>query len=151
MRRRCRFPEDGLAEMREAVGAEPRLVAIYVFGMYQPGDCDMAALFSETPSWPERLDLELVVARTLGLEGVQLVDLRRMPLAFRYWVISHGEAIYTGEPRVLATFIEETLARYSAFYPLLEALYWEVEATPLPEDMLNEEPGTMNEEQGGFH
>jgi hypothetical protein len=146
MKGKCQFPEDRLAEMREAVGVEPRLVAVYVFGMYQPGDCDMAALFTEAPSWPERLDLELLVARSLELDGVQLVDLRRMPLAFRYWVLSHGEAIYTGQPDMLATFIEETIARYSAFYPLLEALYWKVETRPLAEDMLDKETWTMDTE-----
>ena len=33
--------------------------------------------------------------------------------------------------------IEETIARYSAFYPLLEALYWKVETRPLAEDGLD--------------
>jgi hypothetical protein len=39
---------------------------------------------------------------------------------------------------VLAVFIEETIARYSAFYPLLEALYWRVETNPLAEDRLDQ-------------
>lgn len=140
-----RFPEEKLTRMREAVCVEPRLAAIYVFGMHRPGDCDLAALFTETLSWPERLDLELMVARSLELDGVQFVDLRRMPLAFRFWAVSNGEPIYVGRPDRLATFIEETIARYAAFYPLLEALYWKVETRPLAEDMLNHV--SLNNEQ----
>jgi hypothetical protein len=137
MKPRYRFLEEKLTGMREAVCVESRLAAIYVFGMHRPGDLDLAALFTETLSWPERLDLELMVARSLELDGVQLVDLRRMPLAFRFWVMSNGEPIYVGLPDKLATFIEETISRYAAFYPLLEALYWKVETRPMAEDMLN--------------
>ena len=69
-------------------------------------------------------------------DGVELIDLKRMPLVFRFGVVNEGEPIYVGQPDVLANFIEETIARYSAFYPLLEALYWKVETRPVPEDML---------------
>jgi hypothetical protein len=96
----------------------------------------VAAVFTETPPWPERLELELAVARALGMEGVEIIDLRRMPLISRYDVVNRGEPIYVGDPEVLAVFIEETIVRYSAFYPLLEALYWKVETKPLAADML---------------
>ncbi len=138
MKPRCDFSESKLATMQQQVRMEPRLVALYALGLHRPGDCDLAALFTETPSWPERLDLELMVARSLELDGVELVDLRRMPLAFRFWVLNHGEPIYVGKPHALARFVEETVARYSAFYPLLEALYWKVETGPLAEDMLDQ-------------
>jgi hypothetical protein len=61
-----------------------------------------------------------------------------MPLISRYDVVNRGEPIYVGEPEVLAIFIEETVVRYSAFYPLLEALYWKVETRPLAADMLQQ-------------
>jgi hypothetical protein len=80
----------------------------------------------------------MAVATALGVEGVELINLRRMPLISRYDVINRGEPIYVGEPEVLAVFIEETIVRYSAFYPLLEALYWRVETKPLAEDMLEQ-------------
>jgi hypothetical protein len=82
--------------------------------------------------------LELAVANALGLEGVELINLRRMPLISRYDVINRGEPVYVGEPEMLAVFIEQTIVRYSAFYPLLEALYWKVETKPLVEDRLEE-------------
>ena len=137
MKSGCAFPESNLARLREMGCEEPCLVAIYVFGPHRAGACDLAALFTETPSWTERLDMELAVAEALGLEGVELIDLRRMPLVFRFGVVNQGEPIYVGQPDALATFIEETIVRYSAFYPLLEALYWKVETKPLPEDMLD--------------
>lgn len=130
------FSEDKLERLREKVSTESRLAAIYVFGLRRPDDCDLAALFTEPLSWPERLDLELTVNRTLELEGVELADLRRMPLVLRFGVVEQGKPIYVGKPEVMAEFIEETIARYSAFYPLLEALYWKVETNPLREDLL---------------
>lgn len=135
----CEIPESNLAQLREVCCAESCLAAIYVFGRQRAGDCDLAALFTESPSWSARLDLELAVAEAMGQEGVELHDLRRMPLVFRFGVVNEGEPIYVGQPEVLAHFIEDTIARYSAFYPLLEALYWKVETRPLPEDMLNGE------------
>ncbi len=130
------FSESQLAHLREVCGREPRLAALYAFGLRQRGDCDLAALFTEPLSWPERLDLELAVAGALGMEGVELVDLRRMPLVLRFGVVNDGEPLYVGRPDALALFIEETIVRYSAFYPLLEALYWKVETGPLADDPL---------------
>jgi hypothetical protein len=137
MKSGCSFPESNLARLRDVGCEESCLAAIYAFGRQRAGDCDLAALFAETPSWSERLDLELAVAKALGLDRVELIDLKRMPLVLRFGVVNQGEPIYVGQPDVLAQFIEETIARYSAFYPLLEALYWKVETRPLPEDMLD--------------
>ncbi len=132
------IPESTLAQLRDVCNADPYLAAIYIFGRQRSGDCDLAALFTETPPWSARLDLELAVAKAIEQEGVELIDLRRMPLVFRFGVVDEGEPIYVGQPEVLANFIEETIARYAAFYPLLEALYWKVETRPVPEDMLDD-------------
>ena len=51
-------------------------------------------------------------------------------------VLRHGAPVYVGQPDRLAIFVEQTIARYSAFYPLLEALYWRVETGPLTEDLV---------------
>ena len=83
-------------------------------------------------------DLELAVAQALEMERVELINLRRMALISRYDVVNRGEPIYVGDPEALSIFIEETIARYSAFYPVLEALYWRVETKPLASDRLEE-------------
>jgi hypothetical protein len=132
------FPEFKLAKLRAVCEDEPCLAALYAFDLGRGDDCNVAAVFSMTPPWSERLNLELSVANALGLEGVELINLRRMPLVSRYDVVNRGEPIYVGQPEVLAIFIEETVVRYSAFYPLLEALYWRVETKPLAEDMLEQ-------------
>jgi hypothetical protein len=134
----CGFPESNLAKLRKLCSEQTCLVAIYAFGLGKSGDCDLAALFSQPPSWADRLEAELAVAEALGVEGVELTDLRRMPLVSRFGVVNEGEPVYVGIPDVLAEFIEETIARYSAFYPLLEALYWKVETAARPEDKLDE-------------
>ncbi len=132
------FPESNLARLRTVCQEEPRVAAVYAFDLRRGRDCNLAALFIETPPWPERLELEMAVASALGLEGVELINLRRMPLVSRFDVLNRGEPIYVGQPEMLAMFIEETIVRYSAFYPLLEALYWKVETKPLAEDMLEQ-------------
>lgn len=136
MKRACEFSDQDLAQLRKACQAEPRLAALYVFGMQSQGECNVAALFTEILPWSARLELELAVSNALGLEGTELIDLRRMPLVFRFGVIDEGDPVYVGQPDVLAVFIEQTVARYSSFYPLLEALYWKVETGPLSSDML---------------
>ncbi|HFD39918.1 MAG TPA: hypothetical protein ENJ31_08775 [Anaerolineae bacterium] len=130
---RC-FTETDLTQLRRVCQEEPRLAALYAFALRRGRDCDLAALFTEKLTWPQRLDLELTIARALNLEGVELMDLRRMPLVTRFDVINRGEPIYVGQPEALAVFIEETIVRYSSFYPLLEALYWKVETGPLTND-----------------
>lgn len=132
------FPESGLKKLREVCQQNPRVAALYAFDLRRSGECNVAAVFTETPPWPERLELELAVARALDMDGVELIDLKRMPLISRYDVINRGEPIYVGKPEMLAIFIEETVVRYSAFYPLLEALYWKVETKPLAADMLQQ-------------
>jgi hypothetical protein len=112
--------------------AEPCLAAVYAFGLEGTGEGNLAALFSEDADRSAVLDLELSVGKALGMAGVELLDLRRMPLVSRYRVISQGQPLYVGQPDVLAEFIEHTIARYAAFYPLLEALYWKVETTRDP-------------------
>lgn len=131
------FSESRLKQLREICGQESRVSALYAFDLQRSGECNVAAIFTETPPWPERLELELSVARALGMERVEIIDLRRMPLISRYDVVNRGEPIYVGDPEVLAIFIEETVVRYSAFYPLLEALYWRVETGPLAADMVS--------------
>ena len=130
------FPDSVLEELRAQCQQDPRVAALYAFDLQGSGECNVAAVFTETPPWPERLELELGVARALRMERVELINLRRMALISRYDVVNRGEPIYVGDPEVLSVFIEETIARYSAFYPLLEALYWRVETKPLKSDML---------------
>jgi hypothetical protein len=132
------FPDAKLAQLREVCQDEPRLAALYAFDLRRSGDCNLAAIYTETPDWSGRLDLELALGKCLELEGVELIHLRRMPLITRFDVLNRGDPIYVGNPEVLAVFIEETIVRYSAFYPLLEALYWKVETKPLSEDQLSD-------------
>ena len=130
------FDETKLADLRKVCRKDQRVAAVYAFDLHQNGECNLAALFVETPPWPERLNLELEVAKSLDLEGIELIDLRRMSLVVRFDVLNRGDPIYVGQPEALAIFIEETIVRYSAFYPLLVALYWRVETKPLVEDLL---------------
>jgi hypothetical protein len=130
------FSEDVLARVRDVCRAEPRIAALYAFDPEDTGDYQVAALYGGTLSWPERLDLEMAVAQALGLEGVEIIDMRRMPLVFRFDVLKRGEPLFVGHPEKLAIFIEETVVRYSSYYPLLEALYWTVQTRPLAEDQV---------------
>ena len=132
--------EECLAQVREVCQSEPSVAALYAFVPNERQEYHLAALFGKAPAWSTRLDLELALAQALGLEGVELIDLKRMPLVFRFNVVDQGNPLYVGRPDLLAVFIEQTIARYAAFYPLLEALYWTVETGPLAEDQLAEDP-----------
>jgi hypothetical protein len=134
------FSEERLAQVREVCQSVSCVAALYAFVPNERGEYHLAALFGTAPAWSERLDLELALAQALGLEGVELIDLKRMPLVFRFNVVDQGNPLYVGRPDILAVFIEQTIARYAAFYPLLEALYWTVETRPLAEDQLAEGP-----------
>lgn len=128
------FSDDVLARVRKVCRAQPRVAALYAFDPEGTGDYQVAALYGGVLSWSDRLDLEMAVAQALELEGVEIIDLRRMPLVFRYDVLKRGEPLFAGHPEKLAIFIEETVVRYSSYYPLLEALYWTVQTRPLAED-----------------
>jgi hypothetical protein len=135
MKAGCSFPESNLTRLREVGCQEPRLAAIYaVSEPDKSGLCDLAALFTESPPWPGRVELELDVADALELDRVELIDLRRMSLVFRFGVVDRGELLYIGQPDELAKFIEDTIVRYAEYYPLLEALYWKVETTSKADD-----------------
>lgn len=147
------FSDDVLARVREVCRAEPRVAALYAFDPEATGDYQIAALYGGILSWPERLDLEMAVAQALEMEGVEIIDLRRMPLVFRYDVLKRGEPLFVGHPEKLAIFIEETVVRYSSYYPLLEALYWTVQTKPLIEDQVPGQgvasgPGPLRQEAG---
>lgn len=130
MKAGCSFPEKNLAQLRDVGCQEPRLAAIYAVGEPdKSGQCDLAALFTESPPWPGYVELELDVADALDLDRAELINLRRMSLVFRFGVIDRGDLLYIGQPDDLARFIEDTIVRYSEYYPLLEALYWKVETT----------------------
>jgi len=126
----CSFSDSCLARFRELCSRAPYMAALYTLDLQRKRSCDLAALFSETPSWSERLDLELAMARALDVDGVELVDLRRLPLVSRYRVVIQGELVYVGHPEFLARFVDRTTRRYSDFYPILEALYWQAETAP---------------------
>jgi hypothetical protein len=132
------FSEAALQRLRTVGGNEPRLAALYAFDVEQRENCSVAVVFTETPPWSDRLNLELAVSDALELEALELINLRRMSLISRYDIINRGEPIYVGDPEALAVFIEETIVRYSAFYPLLEALYWRVETRPTAEDKVGQ-------------
>jgi hypothetical protein len=139
MKRAGTFSDEQLARVRDVCRSEARIAALYAVPLGEQGDCHLAALYASTPSWPERLDVEMAMARALGLDSTEIIDLRRMSLVFRYNVVRHGTALYVGQPDRLAIFIEQTIARYSAYYPLLEALYWRVETGPLAQEVLEPE------------
>jgi hypothetical protein len=134
MRPGCKFRPNALKRLRGVCCDEPRLAALYAFGLRREQDCDLAALFTESLVWTDRLELEMRIGTALGLEGADLSDLRRVPLVTRYGIVKEGDLLYVGQPETLAIFMEQTLVRYLSLYPLLEALYWKVETGPLTED-----------------
>ncbi len=120
----CTWSPETRRAFQEACQQEERLIGVYLFGTTTDGECDLAAIFTEVLPWAERIDLEVRLARALGRDTVELMDLRHAPLVVRYGVVTRGELVYVGWPDPLAMFIEHVVAHYTSFEPLLQALYW---------------------------
>ena len=125
-----------LDQLRDVCSQYAWLAAVYAFDVRPGGDNNLALLYSSPPGWSERLDLEFALSEALNREGLELMTMKRLPLVSRFNVITKGSPLYVGRPEVLAAFIEETIARYTAYYPLLEALYWKSETGSVQEDEL---------------
>ena len=50
------FSESSLDQLREICDHDPRVAALYAFDLQRSGECNVAAVYTETPAWPERLD-----------------------------------------------------------------------------------------------
>jgi predicted nucleotidyltransferase len=98
---------------------------IYLFGSQaqdQAGpmsDYDLAILFSDKPSLPERTALAHQLALIFETARVDLVVLNQAPVELQYNVIVTGCLLYEASRANRVEFEAETLSRYGDFLPIL--------------------------------
>ncbi|MGD8388891.1 MAG: nucleotidyltransferase domain-containing protein [Desulfobacteraceae bacterium] len=114
----------------------PDLVAAYVFGSFISADAfsdmDLGLLFSENPSKPLllELDLETELERTTACP-VDVRVLNGAPLSFVQSVIRTGEVIVDVDPNRRADFEGLILKKYFDFAPFRARYLAEVTNAPL--------------------
>jgi predicted nucleotidyltransferase len=114
----------------------PDLVAVYVFGSFVTvdafSDMDLGLLFSENPSKPLllELDLETELERTIACP-VDVRVLNGAPLSFVQSVIRTGEVIVDADPNRRADFEGLILKKYFDFAPFRARYLAEVTNAPL--------------------
>jgi uncharacterized protein len=114
----------------------PDLVAVYVFGSFVTvdafSDMDLGLLFSENPSKPLllELDLETELERTTACP-VDVRVLNGAPLSFVQSVIRTGEVIVDVDPNRRADFEGLILKKYFDFAPFRARYLAEVTNAPL--------------------
>lgn len=116
---------DQLDRLREVCAAEPRVLAVFLFGSQVDGyampasDVDMAILLDHEISLAEWLGLEVKLCQALGRGDLDLLSLGRASVSLRFRIIS-GRVLYQRAPDRVSDFIQRTLIEYYDFQPVLE-------------------------------
>ncbi len=113
---------------------DPRVLGVWLFGSQADGtatsrsDIDLGVLFDRELTFKEELAFEVVVSEMLGIDDVDVLDVRRANLLFRFRVIA-GELLYERDYERVSDFIERTLIEYRDFEPRAQAMLEDYLAT----------------------
>ncbi len=116
-----------LPRLREFFDSDPRVLAVFLFGSLTDGyatprsDIDLAVLFDRETSLDEELEFELAVSRVLGTDEVDVVNLNRANLAFRFRAVA-GKLLYEKDFERVSDFIEQTLIEQRDYEPRAQAV-----------------------------
>jgi predicted nucleotidyltransferase len=78
----------------------PGIQGIYLFGSYAQGtatassDVDVAILSADIPENIDLFEAQEALAKTLGVEHVDLVDLRKVSIIFQEEIVKTGQRLY---------------------------------------------------------
>ncbi len=106
---------------------DPRVLGVWLFGSQADGtatprsDIDLGVLFDRALTFKEELAFEVAVSEVLGTEDVDVVDVQRANLLFRFRVIA-GELLYERDYERVSDFIERTLIEHRDFEPRAQAM-----------------------------
>jgi hypothetical protein len=116
-----------LAIVARACAAAEGLQAAIVFGSAltrsDPGDLDLALLWREElpaverTKRAERIAADLEHALSPQDLGVDVSDLRTLPIVLQHRVLRDGRAVYVADRRALVRFTSETVPRALDFLP----------------------------------
>jgi predicted nucleotidyltransferase len=115
--------EAARAAVAAAVGAEPAVLAAYLFGSVARGgagplsDLDVAVLLCD-PADDVVGRLGDALCRRLGTDRIDVISLRRSPVPLRYRVVREGILVFCRDPAARERFTVETVLQYLDFRPL---------------------------------
>lgn len=108
----------------------PYIASAYLFGSHAKGrtgsmsDVDIAVLYKD--SAPKGRDLihaegylSYRIAKMLGVEEVDLINLRKQKLVFQHNVLRSGKLIYDADPDFRIKFVMHVILYYCDFEPTL--------------------------------
>ncbi len=121
----ARLLKQKMPALKKLFAGDPRVLAVFLFGSQADGtanarsDIDLAVLFERDLDLKEELKFEVAVSQLLGTDEVDVVNLNRANLLFRFRAIS-GRLLFERDGVRVADFIEQTLIEHRDFYPRLQ-------------------------------
>jgi uncharacterized protein len=119
---RARVLEQKLTQLKHLFADDPRVLGVFLFGSQADGtatprsDIDLAVLFDCELSLNEELAFETAVSTVLDTDDVDVVNLNRAKLLFRFRAIS-GKLLYARDMVRVADFVERTLIARRDYAP----------------------------------
>ena len=111
--------------LKKLFARDPRVLGVFLFGSQVDGtatarsDIDLAVLFDRDLELNEELAFEVAVSEVLGTDDVDVVNLNRASLLFRYRAIA-GKLLYERDYVRVSDFIERTLKEYPDYQWFLD-------------------------------
>jgi predicted nucleotidyltransferase len=115
-----------LPALNRLLESDPRVLGVFLFGSQVEvsatprSDIDLGVLFNHELTLNEELAFEVAVSEVLGTDDVDVVDLNRASLLFRFRAIA-GKLLYERDYVRISDFIERTLIEYRDFEPRAQA------------------------------
>lgn len=115
-----------LPALKRLFASDPRVLSVFLFGSQADGsatsrsDIDLAVLFERELVFKEKLAFEVAVSNVLRTDAVDVIDLNRASLAFRFRAIS-GKLLYERDSVRVSDFVERTMIEHRDFEPRAQA------------------------------
>jgi predicted nucleotidyltransferase len=120
--------------LRKLFAGDPRVLGVFLFGSQADGtatarsDIDLAVLFDRELDLKEEIRFEVGISDILETDDVDVVNLNRASLLFRFRAIA-GKLLYARDAVRVSDFIERTLIEQRDFAPRAKAMLRDFFAT----------------------
>lgn len=115
-----------LPALKRLFASDPHVLGVFLFGSQADGsatprsDIDLAVLFDRDLEFKEELAFEVAISNMLHTDDVDVINLNRASLAFRFRAIS-GKLLYERDYVRVSDFIERTMIEHRDFEPRAQA------------------------------
>ncbi|MDE3088424.1 MAG: nucleotidyltransferase domain-containing protein [Chloroflexota bacterium] len=122
----ARVLKQKLPALKRLFASDQRVLGVFLFGSQADGsatprsDVDLAVLFDRDLEFKEELAFEVAISNVLHTDDVDVVNLNRASLAFRFRAIS-GKLLYERDRVRVSDFVERTMIEHRDFEPRAQA------------------------------